>query len=904
MSTYESAYKSQLQGVSQQLPQERLPGQLTAQVNMLSDPVTNLRRRPGAQYCADWAWTDADDSHVLGWFMDIAGARVHILLNTNTGNIRIMDETFTEEANLDGAPYLIAPQSSSVRAVSVGEELYFCNTGITPTVLHESDRTDPINEGFFYVLSGAFGTYYATYITSIKETSSFGGDYDTPNGTGGGDAALSRPDVIAAAIVGDMEAVGAGNPMRNVELQSVEIENFGSSSMVMQRNTGTVAAPVWTNVTAFPYTAHSANYYKTQMRFVGTTATAGLMNSSRFRLHYRYDTEMAPGTWQAVRTSDWFYLHAKPGEDHVMVARQAMLTTDSAIIPGANIPFIVRREGAFVYVARAGGVRLSQYTGSNLMITSKAGSVRNIGELPSQLPSYADGYTVQVGNDNAAPQYYQYQESTTSWIEVAKYGSPSGIRNMPISIYWNGSAWAINKADFDGRFAGDDESNESHAFATEGLSGMGTYQGRLVLLSGPMVSLSAAGKPRQFYRSTVTNLINSDPIEIGSSMNSAASYEWAVSFQKDLLLFSRAYQAVLPSGNTAVTPATATVVPTSSHDVDTTSGPVTLGRTLMYCNPRSSNFFGILEMIPSNYTDSQYVSQDSTPHLPKYMSGRCRFALSSGVANMALFAPSGDPNSLIVHEYQWDGDTKVQQAWHQWSFKYPVATAYFAVDVVILVFVRNGRTVLCTMDTRAGNADADGRLPFLDMNVPVDIVDHEVVIPAWMLTFDPTIADSLVLAARTGELVGEAIGATPNDDGDGLVTVLSWEDGEARMGVPYYSGVIPTPPVVTDYNGAVIHSGKATLLRYLVGTHDSSAFEVKVTDAYSDDEGSEVPVLTFSSPALELGRGLYSSQSVSIVPCRTDLRTTSMELWTEGTGELNVTSLEYVAKFNPKIKRR
>lgn len=42
MSTYEAAYKSLLQGVSQQLPEERLPGQLTAQVNMVSDPVTNL----------------------------------------------------------------------------------------------------------------------------------------------------------------------------------------------------------------------------------------------------------------------------------------------------------------------------------------------------------------------------------------------------------------------------------------------------------------------------------------------------------------------------------------------------------------------------------------------------------------------------------------------------------------------------------------------------------------------------------------------------------------------------------------------------------------------------------------------------------------------------------------------
>ena len=73
MSTYEAAYKSLLQGVSQQLPEERLPGQLTSQVNMVSDPVTNLRRRPGVLFRKSWAWASADYGHSLGWFTDIAG---------------------------------------------------------------------------------------------------------------------------------------------------------------------------------------------------------------------------------------------------------------------------------------------------------------------------------------------------------------------------------------------------------------------------------------------------------------------------------------------------------------------------------------------------------------------------------------------------------------------------------------------------------------------------------------------------------------------------------------------------------------------------------------------------------------------------------------------------------------
>lgn len=46
---YEGTYRSLIQGVSQQTPQERLDGQLGAQVNMLSDPVNGLRRRTGTK---------------------------------------------------------------------------------------------------------------------------------------------------------------------------------------------------------------------------------------------------------------------------------------------------------------------------------------------------------------------------------------------------------------------------------------------------------------------------------------------------------------------------------------------------------------------------------------------------------------------------------------------------------------------------------------------------------------------------------------------------------------------------------------------------------------------------------------------------------------------------------------
>lgn len=778
MSTYEAAYKSLLQGVSQQLAQERLPGQLSAQVNMLSDPVTNLRRRHGAVMRASWAWPGADYLHLLTWFVDVAGSRIHVYLNTLSGQIQVLDENYTVVATLAGGAYLTSSDARNIRASSVGNEFFLCNVSVKPTVVYGNTAMDPSKAGFFYIAAGAFSKEYN--ITATWNSGSVTASYTTPSGAGAGDAALATPEYIAGQLQSQLTAGAGGN-----------------------------------------YTVYITGPY------VFIQLTAG-------------------------RTS------------------LAVNTTNG-----------------------------TQYT-----IASKNGYVTQAGNLPARLPTQANGFICRVGS-GSSPQYFQYNSATTEWVECASWDSATSITNVPISLYWNGSAWALNTDPFEGSTAGDANSNPLHEFMTFGITGMSTYQGRLVLMSGPLVSLSSSNKPRRFFRSTVTSVLSSDPVEIGSGLTSAAAYEWAVPFQKDLILFSRSYQALIPSANTALTPSNAVVVPTSTHETDVTCSPISVGRTLMYCNPRSEDFFGVLEMIPSSYTDSQYVSQDSTPHLPKYMPGRCRFAVSSGVASIALFSPTNDDQSLIVHEYHWDGDTKVQQAWHQWLYEYPVASAYFASDVIVIVFVQNGQVVLGTIDPRAGAVAQNGqRRPYLDLNVSATITDHDIPIPSWMLAFDPDIAEKLVAVVASGPTAGEWVGTSVSDDGLSLTTVLSYPSGTVKLGIPYYSGAIPSPPLITDYNQEVIHTGKATLLRYTIGTANSSEFDVRVDDAYSRGDPNVVPTLSWSSPELQLGQALFSAHATSVVPCRTDLRTTQMEVWTEGTGELNITSLEYVAKFNPKIKRR
>lgn len=780
MSAFESSYKSLLQGVSQQIPSERLPGQLGAQENMLSDPVTNVRRRPGAAYAFHRSSTDASSTNVKGWFTDIAGQRVHVLLNCTSGEVVVLSEDYTELAVLDGSAYLITTNQKMIQATTVGDEFFILNRDVKPTLGAVAAGADPSKAGFFYIVSGAFSRKYEVTITTSVGTIS--ATYTTPDGTGAGDAALTTPDYIAG-----------------------------------QLETGLIAAGL------------------------GTAGISAL-----------------------YRTTAYLFV-------------QGSITTTN--------------------------VTVNSSTGSAYISASRARYTNVVGNLPAQLPSQADGFIMSVG-DTRTPQYYQYVHADLAWLECGVYGSTTSLDDMPVSITYDGAVWGFSAATFEGRFAGDEESNPDPRFITTGITGIASYQGRLVLLSGSRVNMSASNKPRRFFRSTVTAVLDSDTIEVGSSANSSASYEYAVPFQKDLVLFSSSYQALIPTGNQALTPRTASVVLTSTHETDTTSPPVPMGRTLLYPVPKSKDFFGVMEMVPSPYTDSQYVSADSTPHLPKYMGGRCRFSVSSSVSNMALFAPTGDLNSLIVHEYLWDGDQKVQSAWHRWTFQYEVASAYFASEVIYLLFVQNDTIVAATLDPRVGVLTFNSeRRPFLDLHSTVTITANVVTPPAWLTTFDPDAADTAVLSAVTGDLAGDMVGFTR--EGATLRTVRSWDSGDVSIGFAYRSSLSPSPPVVRDQNDVVINTTKQTLLRYLVGTKNSSQYEVTVADRNAELVGPvDVGTLTWSSSELELGRAKYSTESVAVVPCRTNVLSTSAEFATDGTGELNLVSLEYVIKYNQKIRRR
>jgi len=176
-------------------------------------------------------------------------------------------------------------------------------------------------------------------------------------------------------------------------------------------------------------------------------------------------------------------------------------------------------------------------TGSAYVYASSASRIINKAELLGTLPVALDGYTIAVGNAGNS-SYYKYSDATKTWSEVGVWESPHTVTNMPKYISIISDVLTLGSLDLQPRVAGDDDNNPYPKFVGYGITGIGSYQSRLVLLSGAYVNLSKTTEFDQFMRTTVEEILDDDAIEVSSASLSSAQFEYCLPYNKDLILIS------------------------------------------------------------------------------------------------------------------------------------------------------------------------------------------------------------------------------------------------------------------------------------------------------------------------------------------------------------------------------
>jgi hypothetical protein len=776
MAYNESSYKNLLFGVSQQAPQDRLPGQLDAQLNMTSDLVAGLRRRPGVGIIGGVGAYSAD-ANIKQYNTDMGGVSVSIIVDTGAGNLRVVEENTGGVLATLANPYLVAANSRAVRMVTLNDAVWICNVDQKPTTVPSPDKVtypNPDLMGYFYIVTGQFSKEYRVTLTNRATGAAVDVAYTTPSGGAAGDAALTTPEYIATQL-----------------------------------------------------------------------ATAGA------------------AAWGAYGVT-------------------------------------ITRAGAYVTLQSTGvNLTVSSVSGSVYLRASNAGSIRDAAELPARLAA-ANGYIVATGSGNVKT-YYRYDDARKVWVEDSAWADMVSMSNMPLQLVRSSlGVYTLTTPTYERRAAGDAKSNPVLKFASDGVTGLAAFQGRLVLLSNEYACLSASDNPLRWFRSTLSTVADNDPIEVAAQGSLTAPYEYAVNFNKDLVMFSRRYQGIIPGGS-LVTPRTANVALMTRYEVDTLAEPTAAGRSIFFGAPRSLGFVGVHEMVPSQYSDSQYVADDVTSHIPRYIKGPFRFMVSSTTSNI-MVAGTNEPNELLIHEYLWSAAEKVHASWHKWKFAWPVLDAYFSGDVLVTLFGVNGQLVICRIDMQRGAGDVSPTVPRLDfyvdatctvagkLSVPVIVKSTGTDLRAFKIEGDNAYLGQKVFSSTTsgGFEVLDIPEAVPGD----VYTV----------GYLYESAFTLTPPVIKDVKDVPITTTRAVLHRYRVSVMNTGQFRYNVADAIRQTGDTTTTPLRLYSQQLGAGLPLADTATVTI-PARVDMRTALLTLSTDDYYDLNVSSIEYGFRYHQRFRR-
>ncbi|AHY26813.1 putative tail tubular protein B [Acinetobacter phage vB_AbaP_Acibel007] len=768
MAVREGTYKSLLQGVSQQTPQERADGQLGSQLNMLSDPVTALRRRGGIKLHA--VLEDLDKSSYIR-MTEILGDTYITVIDTAKGSLSV----YTFDGGLKSTiqnDYFKARSKSSIRTTVSKDNFFILNTELIPTKQLEAEAgKNPKHYGYFSIVSTAFSKVFTISVT--------------------------HPSI--------------GTITKTVTASS---DNAAEAS---QENIARGLADLFSQDTTF---------------------------AAVFNVH---------------RT-------------------------------GITVAFEVKDK------TQTGTTVVDSTTGVTYVVKSGASRVVNKAELLGTLPSVLDGYIMAVGNvGNSA--YYKFDHGALRWAETGVYEPNYKLINEP--MYWYLDAADTVKLvplGIKPREAGDDDNNPDPKFIGYGLTGIGSYQSRLVLLSGSYVNMSQTRYFNQFMRTTVTELLDDDAIEVSSSALSSAQFEYCVPYNKDLVLIAQTQQAVIPANSTVLTPKSAVIYPSTKVDLSLAAEPQVVARSLYYTYQRGADYYQVGEFIPNTYTDAQYYNQNLTDHVPLYATGVCTCIAASTTNNMVVM--SSDSRDVLVNQFLWVGEDRPLMSFHKWEYPLPVVYAQF-IQEYLIVFMDDGQgnLVIGTQNVQLNQLD-DKPIPFLDLYGYVTIENGVGVLPEYLLEMKP---DDMELAASIYNdryLRHQEIEFSYDDEGN----VTCPYDGVIYVGVRFTSEFTLTPPFIKDENGKVVAGAKSTVVRLDMEFKNTGTFKVSVKDTMGDSYYNELDTALTWSEA-DLGYTWVNSIGQVSIPCRTRLTSTQCSVETVGTTDLNLTNCNYLLRLNQKHRR-
>jgi hypothetical protein len=323
--------------------------------------------------------------------------------------------------------------------------------------------------------------------------------------------------------------------------------------------------------------------------------------------------------------------------------------------------------------------------GSSLKAVCK--TAQSFSDLPL---SNVDGFTVKIIGEpeETGDEYWvKYQSEVNDSGSVYRETIKPGIKykldssSLPVALVrlsngdflvtpldghtatYNGVTYTAPK--WGERLAGDDDTNPAPSFVGRTINDILFFRNRLTFLSDENVIMSESGSFFNFWRTSVIQLLDSDPIDVGSSSTKVSTLTAGIPFYERLVLFADQTQFTLYSGDN-LTAKTVSIQSTTSFASSGLSQPVAVGKNIYFGFSRN-DYAGVQEYYINPETQL-FDGVDISASIPSYIKGNITKIAGSDNEQIVAILADGEKNKVYIYKYFFTGSEKLQSAWCCFDF--------------------------------------------------------------------------------------------------------------------------------------------------------------------------------------------------------------------------------------------
>lgn len=446
--------------------------------------------------------------------------------------------------------------------------------------------------------------------------------------------------------------------------------------------------------------------------------------------------------------------------------------------------------------------------------------------------------------DTLSDYYVKYQTDGV-WKETIGQGVSLGLDNstMPHALINNNDGtFTFQEIDWTDRTCGDGITNANPSFVNNKINNLLFYKNRLGVLARDNLIFTENAEFFNFFSKTVTQVLDTDPIDIAASGSEVNTLFDSVAFNESLLLFSEKAQYKLGSVGETISPTSAVLNEVSAFEYDNNVKPVSAGKFAYFSQARNNNtaireYFADDDTLTNDGLDITVSVQNLIPtnayQLISNTTEDTLIALASDTADTQT-APyttgtditSTNGGTMFIYKYFFDRGEKVQTAWSKWIFNNAKILGGMSFESFIYLMVVEGtNTKLIKIDLRNLKDTTIGFGVYLDLKTNVTgTYDSNTNLTTFTAPY----------GAKTGLI---AIDATNGNNyavtnTSGATYTLEGDHTDLYIGIPFESKYTMSQQYVRESSGrglVAITSGRYQIRNISFNYENSGYFQVEVT---------------------------------------------------------------------------